>query len=43
MRNLRAAWIEMGPAVQDLLKIVGAKATQAAQRIPQSLATAGAA
>jgi hypothetical protein len=35
--------VEIVPAVQDLMKLVGAKAAQAAQRIPHLLATAEAA
>jgi hypothetical protein len=34
--------VEMGPPVKDVLKILSAKAVQAAQRIPQLLAAAGA-
>jgi hypothetical protein len=34
--------VEMGPAVKDVLKTLSGKAMQAAQRIPQLLAAAGA-
>jgi hypothetical protein len=34
--------VEMGPGVQDVLKSASTKAMQAAQRIPQLLAAAGA-